>query len=71
MQPKVMLLDEVTSALDPQSGNVVLERVTIAMLAASPEVSPRFSRTPVFGDTDPFPRGYDRDGMLGAARLLA
>jgi maleate isomerase len=53
------------------SGNTVVERVTVALLRDFPEVSPHFSRTPVHGDRDPFPDGYDLDGMLGAARLLA
>jgi len=53
------------------SGNTVVERVTLAVLADFPEVSPHFSRTPVHGERDPFPGGYDLDGMLGAARLLA
>jgi maleate isomerase len=53
------------------SGNTVVERVTLAVLRDFPEVSPHFSRTPVHGERDPFPAGYDLDGMLGAARLLA
>jgi maleate isomerase len=53
------------------SGNTVVERVTLAVLRDFPEVSPHFSRTPVHGERDPFPDGYDLDGMLGAARLLA
>jgi maleate isomerase len=53
------------------SGNTVVERVTLAVLRDFPEVSPHFSRTPVHGERDPFPGGYDLDGMLGAARLLA
>jgi maleate isomerase len=53
------------------SGNTVVERVTAAVLRDFPEVSPHFSRTPVHGDRDPFPAGYDLNGMLGAARLLA
>ena len=53
------------------SGNTVVERVTLAVLADFPGVSPHFSRTPVHGERDPFPSGYDLDGMLGAARLLA
>lgn len=53
------------------SGNTVVERVTVAVLRDFPEVSPHFSRTPVHGDRDPFPDGYDLDGMLGAARLLS
>jgi maleate isomerase len=53
------------------SGNTVVERVTLAVLRDFPEISPHFSRTPVHGERDPFPAGYDLDGMLGAARLLA
>jgi maleate isomerase len=53
------------------SGNTVVERVTLAVLADFPEVSPHFSRTPVHGERDPFPGTYDFDSMLGAARLLA
>jgi maleate isomerase len=53
------------------SGNTVVERVTLAVLADFPEVSPHFSRTPVHGERDPFPGTYDFDSMLAAARLLA
>ena len=53
------------------SANLVVERVTSAILADFPEVSGHFSRTPVFGAKDLFPDDYDWDGMLGAARLLA
>lgn len=53
------------------SGNTVVERVTMAILQAFPEVTPLFSRTPVFGESDPFPLSYAMDDMLGAARLLA
>lgn len=52
------------------SGNTIVERVTLALLADFPEVSPHFSRTPVHGERDPFPDGYDFDSMLTAARLL-
>ncbi|MEZ5863755.1 MAG: aspartate/glutamate racemase family protein [Geminicoccaceae bacterium] len=52
------------------SGNRVVERVTIGILAQFPEISCHFSRTPVFGSTDAYPDGYDWDGMLGAAALL-
>jgi maleate isomerase len=52
------------------SGNTVVERVTLALLADFPEVSAHFSRTPVHGERDPFPDGYDFDSMLTAARLL-
>jgi maleate isomerase len=53
------------------SGNTVVERVTGAVLRDFPDVSAHYSRTPVFGDIDAFPGGYDEAGMLGAARLLA
>lgn len=53
------------------SGNTVVERVTTAVLADFAEVSPHFSRTPVYGAIDPFPDSYDFDNMLAAARLLA
>jgi len=52
------------------SGNTVVERVTLAILAQVPGVSPHFSRSAVFGSTDPFPDSYDWDSMLAAARLL-
>ncbi len=53
------------------SGNNVVERITIAIGRDLPAASPHFSRTPVFGASDPYPTTYDWDGMLGAARLLA
>lgn len=53
------------------SGNTVVERVTMGILREFPQVTPLFSRTPVFGDADPFPQSYGLDGMLSAARLLA
>jgi len=53
------------------SANLVVERVSCAILADFPEVSGHFSRTPVFGAKDLFPDDYDWDGMLAAARLLA
>lgn len=53
------------------SGNTVVERVTLAVLADFPEVSPHFSRTSVHGSRDPFPDSYDFDSMLAAVRLLA
>ena len=52
------------------SGNLTVERVTAAILADFPEVSGHYSRTPVSGSKDPFPKDYDWDGMLTAARLL-
>jgi maleate isomerase len=53
------------------SANVVVERVTTAILSDFPDVSAHFSRTPVFGSRDLFPDDYDWEGMLGAAKLLA
>jgi maleate isomerase len=53
------------------SGNTVVERVTMAILRCFPGVTPLFSRTPVFGESDPFPKRYGVDDMLTAARLLA
>lgn len=52
------------------SGNTVAERVTLGIMQHFPTVSCHFSRTPVFGGSDPYPDSYDWDGMLGAARLL-
>jgi maleate isomerase len=52
------------------SANVIVERVTTAILAEFPDVSAHFSRTSVKGSRDAFPDSYDWDGMLGAARLL-
>lgn len=53
------------------SGNTVVERITLAILREFPTVSPHFSRTSVFGETDPYPAGYDLPDMLAAVRLLA
>lgn len=53
------------------SGNTVVERVTIGILHAYPEVSCHFSRTVVTGSIDGYTDGYDWDSMLGAARLLS
>lgn len=53
------------------SGNTVVERVTMAILHHFPGVTPLFSRTPVFGESDPFPASYGLPDMLAAARLLA
>ena len=53
------------------SGNTVVERVTLGVLRELPEVSAHFSRTPVFGSSDPTPDGYASEGLLAAARLLA
>ena len=53
------------------SGNTVVERVTLGVASHLPQVSMHFSRTPVFGSSDPLPDGYATEGLLGAARLLA
>jgi maleate isomerase len=53
------------------SGNTVVERVTLGIVRELPEVSVHFSRTPVFGASDPSPDAYASEGLLAAARLLA
>ena len=53
------------------SGNVVVERVTSALLADFPDVSGHFSRTTVVGSADDYAEDYDWDGMLRAAELLS
>ena len=53
------------------SGNTVVERVTLGIVRDLPEVSAHFSRTPVFGSSDPSPDRYAMEGFLAAARLLA
>lgn len=53
------------------SGNTVVERVTMAILRDFENVTPLFSRTPVFGASDPFPTSYGLADMLNAAQLLA
>ncbi len=53
------------------SANIVVERVTAAILADFPDVSAHYSRTPVFGSSGNYKDDYDWDGMLTAARLLA
>jgi maleate isomerase len=53
------------------SGNTVVERVTLGIVHDLPEVSAHFSRTPVFGSSDPSPDRYAPEGFLAAARLLA
>jgi maleate isomerase len=53
------------------SANVVVERVTAAILSDFPEVSGHFSRTPVVGSSDNYQDDYDWDAMVNAARLLA
>jgi len=53
------------------SGNTVVERITLGIVRELPRVSAHFSRTPVFGSTDPSPDAYAHEGLLDAARLLA
>lgn len=53
------------------SGNTVVERVTLGILRDLPEVSAHFSRTPVFGSSDPSPDRYAMEGFIAASRLLA
>jgi maleate isomerase len=53
------------------SANVVVERVTTAVLADFPTVSAHFSRTAVVGSSDAYADDYDWTGMLRAAELLA
>jgi maleate isomerase len=53
------------------SGNTVVERVTLGIVRDLPEVSAHFSRTPVFGSSDPSPDRYAPEGFVAAARLLA
>jgi maleate isomerase len=53
------------------SGNVVVERVTAALMREVPTVSAHYARIGVRGAVDPFPDRYDMEGMLTAAHLLA
>lgn len=53
------------------SANLVVERVTAAVLRSFPQVSAHFSRAPVRGEKDPLPDSYDLESMLAAAHLLA
>lgn len=53
------------------SGNTVVERITLGIVRDLPAVSAHFSRTPVFGSTDPSPWAYASDGLLAAAELLS
>ena len=53
------------------SGNTVVERITLGVLRDLPRVSAHFSRTPVFGSSDPSPDAYATEGLLAAAKLLA
>ena len=53
------------------SGNIVVERMTTAILADFPAVSGHFSRIEVVGSTDAYKDDYDWDGMMRAAELLS
>lgn len=53
------------------SGNTVVERITLGVLRELPQVSAHFSRTPVFGSSDPSPDAYASEGLLAAAQLLS
>lgn len=53
------------------SGNIVVERMTTAILADFPEASGHFSRIEVVGSTDAYKDDYDWDGMMRAATLLS
>jgi maleate isomerase len=53
------------------SANVVVERVTTAVLADFPAVSGHFSRTEVVGSSDAYADDYDWSSMLRAAELLS
>jgi maleate isomerase len=53
------------------SGNIVVERMTTAILADFPVVSGHFSRIEVVGSTDPNNDDYDWGGMMRAADLLS
>ncbi len=53
------------------SGNTVVERITLGVLRHLPQVSAHFSRTPVFGTSDPSPDAYATEGLIAAAKLLA
>jgi maleate isomerase len=53
------------------SGNIVVERMTTAVLTDFPTVSGHFSRIEVVGSTDAYKDDYDWDGMMRAAELLS
>lgn len=53
------------------SGNIVVERMTTAILADFPVVSGHFSRIEVVGSTDSYSDDYAWDGMMRAAELLS
>src|SRR4051812_23152608 len=53
------------------SSNVMVERITQAILRDVDNVSAHFARIPYFGAGDAFPDSYNWDGMLSAAKLLS
>jgi maleate isomerase len=53
------------------SGNVVVERITTAILADFPTVSGHYSRIEVVGAADAYQDDYDWTGMMRAAALLS
>jgi maleate isomerase len=53
------------------SGNIVVERMTTAILADFPAVSGHFSRIEVVGSTDAYKDDYNWDGMMRAVALLS
>jgi len=53
------------------SGNIVVERMTTAILTDFTVVSGHFSRIEVVGSTDAYKDDYDWDGMMRAADLLS
>lgn len=52
------------------SANVVVERITTAIMTAFPQVSAHFARVPVIGAPDPAQDDYDWPAMMRAAELL-
>ncbi|WP_406855472.1 Asp/Glu/hydantoin racemase [Alsobacter sp. KACC 23698] len=52
------------------SANIVVERITTAILADFPQVSGHYSRVSVVGSKDSYSGDYDWRGMLDAAVLL-
>lgn len=53
------------------SSNVIVERVTLAMIRDIPEVSPHFARFGFAGSSDMVVDDYHWPSMMGAAQLLA
>lgn len=53
------------------SSNIIVERVTLAMVRDIPEVSPHFARFGFAGPSDTVVEDYHWPSMLGAAQLLA